>query len=542
MTSREREKSPGETPTASLKLRVEPRRIPWIFASLRNTPQVELYNGEFPEPFTHLSYFARHEQGQLVLATALRIGEDFNNRYGPTVGTSEDLAPLLARYPEHQFLADHQQLVLQKDGQVLGVIARTEDNIIIQRGGTAGQLPLTKDRPVNSLSVYLDQFNLLVQRYVGAVWKSFPETDQRKLNLVLDLPALPEGAPATYFSTFEILASEFRARPRPVDLETEIGGYPDVKATVKALVMDLAHPDASRSYGTQPFSNKFILVTGVEGTGKSLFPKALDVMLRARFKEQYEHFRLPLADIIQQYGPYAASAVTTVLDHVRENEKKGIFTLLHLDNLEQLIPPHQRPRGTNANLALAPGYMSYFQSPTTPSDAEFNYFLQTINPLVSVLRQLGRDLGGESHHTVIYGESRAARELLPEGVARTFRRAFSLDNPTDRDLAGILGVQIRTTRKFAESTKYDPCEAGIEKQTARIAPHARGLVGRDIQQAFVNICTRAKAEDGTFGYKPPITEENVIEEVNKIRLAKALAPEASRGRLGLPLPHWKNGS
>lgn len=476
---------------------------------------------EFPEPFKRLTYVAAQRQNQLILVVNLGLEQEFLEQFGSTVGTPEALAPLLNRYPQHEFSEDGQQLSIYRDGQVHGIIGRVEDNrIIIQQGGPAGQLAISPENPINSLTVGLDRFNLLVQRYVSAIWKASPETNQKNLQLTLGIPKLPEGTPRTYFSTFEIIGKRFLDHSRRVDLDKDIGGYPQMKALIRGLVMDLTQPESSRKFGTQPFANKFVLVTGDEGTGKSLFPKALDTMLRAVYGDKFEHYRLLFTDILTQYGLHAATVVKTILDHIRENERKGIPTLLHLDNLEQLIPPHQRVRSVNGSQVFI-----------SPSGPEFAYSMQTLTPIVNELRSFGSELGANSHHVVVYGESRTPREELPDGIKRVFRYSSSLSRPSIAYLADILRVQIGITRGFAERTGKDPFATGIEEHIDKIAQTAVGLVGNDIKQAILNITTRAKAAwDGKSDVEA-ITPKELIAELNALSLAKGVVTN-SQGELG----------
>lgn len=517
-----------ESPTASLQFRIEPGRIPWIYASLRNQPQVDLYNGAFPEPFKNLTYSLRYSQNQLALVSELQIGDDFKTRYKKTIGSPEDLQPFLKRYPNHKFSPDGTQLaIFDKEGQIQGVIVRTGDQIVIQRGGGAGQLTLSKENsnPINTLSVLLDNFNLLTQRYVNAIWKASPETDRKEFQLTLDIPVMPEGANETYFSTFQIIGKEFVGHSRPLDLDEDIGGCPNLKAVMKSLFMDLTDPKRSRSYGTQPFSNRLVLVTGSEGTGKSLFPKALDKMIRTHFKEgNFEHFRLPLTDIVNKYGPYSEMVITTILNHIAENEKKGIPTLLHLDNLEKLVPPSQRVNTrTNGDVIYQ----------TMPTGAEFDYSLQVINPIIQAIRKFGKDLGGDCHNVIVYGESRMPREDLPEGVSRTFRRSFSLDEPTPADLIGMLKVQTKITRSFTKPTGIDPFDPSVDTEIDRIAKHASGLNGRDLQQTLIDIATRKKAADPN---RSLITAEDICQELDVRRVSKGLSLDGPKRPLGFKTP------
>lgn len=505
MVKVERKGPPEGIQTASLQFKIEPESVRWLFATLSNQPEVTLFNGEFFEPFTQLRYLVAQNQGQLVFAAQFGLGEDFRERYGSSIGSPEDLAPLLKRYPEHQFSPDNQRLVLLQSGQVLGMIARVaEDKLVIQRGGQAGQVTLSEQTPVNSLTVSIDKFNLLVQRYVNSIWRGSRESDQKQIQHILELPEIPEGATRTYLSTFEILGGKFAERPREVDLYEHIGGYPRMKAVIEGLVLDFTDPEASRGFGTQPFSNRLILISGNEGTGKSLFPKGLYWRLRLKVGDGIECYRLPFQDMFLQYGPHTATVAGTILDHTRQNEKNGVPTIVHLDGLQALISPYQRP-----NVGMG------------PSAAEFNFMLHSVNPVLLLLRDFGRDIGGQSRHVIVYGESREPRERLPEVVSRMFRRSFSLDRPTVEDMADIIRVQIGTTRFFAEQTEHDPFTADILLRVREIAQSAQGLVGRDIQQALLNIATGQKARwDGKT--RIPITELDIVQELTAMKVDKGI--------------------
>lgn len=517
MTSRTQERAEVyRGPTAQLLFRVDPESLPWIYSTLMNEP-VDLLKGEFPEPFTDLHIQARASQNQAVMVAALGAGPDFNDRYGQTIGTPADLEPLIKRYPGSTFDEDG-DLVVKKDDQVFALIMRAKrngDKIVIQKGGQFGAMELSSDSPSNDLGVHLEQFNLLVQRYVSAIWKASPETEQRQMRMVLSIPDASETATKTYLSTFELMARQYSVRPREIDLGTDIGGYSRTKALARALILDATDPNVSRGFGTQPFANKFILVTGREGAGKSLFPKAMYSMMRAKFGDTLEYFRLPLDTIFDQHGPHSVIVVRTILDHLKANEKNGVPTFAHLDRLHELVPPHHRVNGMVHAVPLS----------------EFNLSLQTRNPVVIALRQFGAELGGDSHHVILYGESRIPREHLPEGVQSTFRRAFNLD-PNSDDLREILATQMRFTRAQAERAGIDPFSPAFESELADIAQRAVGLVGRDIQQAIINIADLHKAQwDGT-NY-PSITPREMIDELNRIALDRGIDPDKKqRGPLG----------
>lgn len=504
-------------PTAELNLRIIQDRVEGLYIALTALPEVHLYEGKFPDPFSNLTYAARLQRNQLLLTAAFGLREGFSPRTENTVGSEDDLAPFLKRYPESQFSPDRKQLVVFRDGQVHGVIARvSEDTMVIQQGGQAGNIVLPENTlentPVNDLGLALNDFNTLVQRYVGSIWRTSSEDRQKHLTLILNVPALPEGAQANYFSIFELVVPKFREHPRPVDLE-EIGGYTPVKTLVRGLMLDLTNPDASRSLGTQPFSNKFVLITGREGTGKSLFPKAMDVMLKNHFGDKYEHFRLPLGDMLLTYGVYTATVIETMFEQIRLNNKRRLPTLLHLDNLDALIPPNQsRDR----------------EIPV--SSAEFHYYQNTLNPIFLALRQFGRDLGGNSYSVIVYGESRMPRSELPDSIRQTFRRTFHLE-PDVKDLADILRMQIRMTRGFAEKTEHDPFMPDIDSQVDKIAASAEGATGRDVQQAILKITDRRKAIwDGQTDI--PITAEEITGALNEVLITQSTIT-GSRRRAGL---------
>lgn len=425
----------------------------------------------------------------------LGTDSDFNDRYGSSVGSPEDLSPLLRRYPDTQVTPDGQRMLLIRNGEPQGVITRVDqDHVLIQRDG--GSLDPKGIYPTNNLGLQLDQADLLVQRYVSAIWKANPETNHRQLELTLNIPTLPEGAISTYFSTFAIIGERYQVHPRPVDLDEDIGGGRRVKQAIRSAILDLTNPDASRAFGTQPFSNKLLYVSGSEGRGKSLYPKATDNMLRSIYGDQLESFELPLPDMITQLGTNTADAVQTVFRHVTKNERNGVPTLLHLDGMHALVPPHERQGNYSSD----------------QSGAEFGYYLQTLNPLYMIIKEFGADLGQKSEHVIVYGEGRVPRGGLPDLVARTFRKDFSLERPTPEDNMEILLVQIKTLRSFAQRVNADPFVAGIEDRLASFAPFADSLTGKEIRNVLDDIADRHKAEwDG--GEFVATDDQEIIEEL-----------------------------
>ncbi len=357
-------------PRASFQFVMSPSEVEKLHGALYVAPQAEIYNGQFIDPFSSLVMIVAKRQNQLVMQAEVEVDESFNLRYGSTIGDSEALKTLQKRYPQHQLSGDGTTFIALRKDQPVGVIQRVdEDRIIVRRGANAGPITLSEDHPVNDLKMEMDQFLLLTQRYVTSLMQA-SDGNHREVNLVLDLPQLTEGALATYYSSFEIMAREFRARHRTLDLATEIGGFEKVKTVMRSLFIDLTDPDTSRKFGNQPFSNRFVLITGAHGTGKSLFPKALDTMLSDRFGKNFEHFRLPLNDMLRKYGGSTATIVNTILDHIRENERKGITTALHIDNLEALCPPDEQ-----AGHAVLVKHM------------------QINEPVVTAIREFGNDLG-----------------------------------------------------------------------------------------------------------------------------------------------------
>lgn len=491
-------------PSASFQLRIDSESTEWLYSSLATGASVEMFKGPFPDPFTGFTYTAGAEHGHLVIGAVLDVGADFTDRYGTTVGSPEDLGALLKRYSGVQFTPDGRRLGLFRDNQVQGIITRiNQDQIMIQRNG--GTLNPAGMSPINNLTLQLDQANLLIQRYVSAIWKAEPEMSHRQLNLTLGIPALPEGAASNYFSTFEIVGKGFLVHPRPVDLETDIGGFKRVKQAVEGLIVDYTKPDVSRAFGTQPFSNRIVLLSGPEGMGKSLFAKAMDKRLRTLYPDTFEDFELPIADMLTKYGTATDDVIKTVLDHVTGNERNGVPTFLLFDSLEHLLPPNQRP-----------GSIS-----TEPSASEFSYSLRTLNPIYKVIREFGADIGQNSHHTIVFGESRVPRNYLPDAVSRTFRREFNLGQPTVEDYAQILTVHIRTMRRFAQSTGSDPFSTDIESRLPAIAAFAKGLTGKELRQALDDIATSHKAAFDGENY-PQTTEADIERELKLLQSAKGI--------------------
>jgi len=485
-------------PRASFQFVMPPEEIEKLHGALFSAQQVELYNGAFLEPFSALAVMVGKRQNQLVMQAILEVDTGFTQTYGQTIGNTDGLKTVQKRYPETQLSDDGTTLIVSKKNQIHGVVQRVDDkHIVVLRGGNAGPVTLSDDQPVNDLKVEFNQFLLLTQRYITSLLQN-SDASQMEMNLVLTLPQLTEASLAAFHSSFEIMTKEFRARHRELDLDSEIGGFPNAKTAVRGLYADITDPESSRKFGNQPYSNRFLLIAGNEGTGKSLFPKALDTMLSKKYGKAFEHFRLPLGDILRKYGPSSATVVKTILDHVRANERAAVVTAIHFDTLHALCAPDEQA-GTAAMLK----------------------HMEIIEPVVTVFRDFGNDLGPSSKYVAVIGESRVSPQYLPEAVQKVFRRSITL-RPTKQDLAEALMVQVRKTRKFAEGSGIDPIDSEVDKDPTAVITDPEALTGKDIQQAILNITQRNK----TSGKSPEdvkITPAEISMELAAIQIEKGLS-------------------
>lgn len=506
---------------ASFQVIVTPEHIGWIHAALLNTPYVELYSGGFVPPFESLSVVTSRRGNQLISQSTIKIDGEFDDQVGTGIGNDDVIRRLTKRYPQSQVSDDRNQLLLvNKRGEASGIIIRDGDEVTVHTGGQAGQIDISDSSPVNDISVGLAKHTLLLQRYISAVLRS---TDAYATQLALQLliPQLPEGAAQTYFSTREVVLKEFREHPRPLDLIRDIGGYQKAKDAVQSIFLDLVSPNVSRQHGTKPFSDKFILLTGREGTGKTLFAKGLDTLMRQHFNEAdgkspLEHLRVPFGDMLTKYGASTIQVLGTIFEQARENERNGVPTLIHLDGLHALISPLERTGRVlpNGEARIRP----------TPTESEFNFEIRVLGPIRGLIREFGAELGANSKHVVMFGESREERAELPESIAKTFRRTIDLD-PTVDDLGKIIDVQTTITRANAEGTGVDPFAPGFDAEIARIAKEAEGLTGFNVKQALIHVTSHNKAAwDGDT--QRLVTADDLIIE---LRSMKGVEAKVKRG-------------
>ncbi len=489
---------------ASLELIIGKPEQEWLYAALANTPRVDLFNGLFVDPFTAFRYTVAAVQGQLVLQAQLSVSGEFSAAFGKGIGSREMLETLLSRYDSHQFMEGDSGLVVAKQNQPVGLIARTDEGITIMRGGQVGAVTLES---LNNLSVNIALFNLLVQRYVNSVWRAFPDSARVSVPISLTVPQFPDGTLQTYLSTFEIIGPQFSETSRPVTWEG-IGGHRVAKEMAKGVFVDLAEPDVSRRMGTNPYSNKPFLLTGEEGSGKSLIVKALATMMVERFGgDGFEYYRLPLAKMLVKDGQNSAAIAETIFRRSLDNEKRGIKTLVHLDNLEHLTP-------------YSPASQQLFANP------QFQYLIA--GPLVSVIKEYLLTVGTYSEHVAIVGESRIQRELLPEGVSRGFRRVSDVDKLSKEDRAEVLKVQLALSRHFAVSTGADPFDSGIDSRVTELAATAEGLNGFYMRQALLRAQDAKKAEYVSTGKYGPITFEELSTALRHQHVEKVLGGKEPR--------------
>lgn len=490
---------------ASLELIIGKSEQEWLYAALANTPKVDLFNGPFVDPFTSFRYTVAAVQGQLVFQAQLGVSGEFSAAFGNGIGSKEMLETLLSRYDSPpQFIEGDRGLVVANQNRPVGLIVRTDDGVTIQRGGQVG--PVAFDS-LNALPINMALFNILVQRYVNSVWRAFPDSARVSVPISLTVPQFPDGTLQTYLSTFEITGPQFVENTRPVAWD-DIGGHMIAKEMAKGVFVDLAEPDVSRRIGTHPYSNKPFLLTGEEGTGKTLIVKALATMMVERFGgDGFEYYRLPLAKMLVKDGQNAAALANTIFGRSLYNEKRGIKTLVHLDNLEHLTP-------------YTPAAQQLFANP------QFQYLV--VGPLVSVIKEYLHTVGTYSEHVAIVGESRIQRELLPEGVSRGFRRVADVDKLSKEDRAEVLKIQLALSRHFAASTGVDPFDSSVDSRVMDLAVAAEGLNGFYMKQALLRVQDAKKAEYVSTGKYTPITFEELGTSLRHQHIEKVLGGKEPR--------------
>lgn len=508
-----RERTDVPAATTTLDLRTNPDNIAIINAVLQGQHQINLYEGPFPTPFNALKYAIVRQGNQAGFIALLRPQDAFDEKFKGGLGQKEDLEVLFRRYPESELVNDNRVLVVKKGEETVGTIGRTNEGLVIVQMNHL----LEPGKPVNSLSTGVTNFNLLLARYVRSVWAGDPETQNLQFAIDLNLNQIPDEALPFYFSTPEVVERLTAEHPRKVAF-SEIGGFPSVQAEFQALIVDATNPEISRMHGTKPFSNKFILLSGAEGVGKTLWVKALDTALREKFAD-LKHYRLPLSDLILKYGAQTANIVNTVFNIARENEKKGVPTIIHIDGLEQLAPASAR--------ANAEGMINI------TSSADIGYAAQVLNPITKVLGEFGHEVGSNSKHVIVIGESQIAREYLPEQAARTFRRAFNLV-PTIDDLRSSFEVQIAITRSFANGTS-EPIHPEVDEHLDLLAQEAAGLTSRDIQQALLGAANAKKANYDGEKFEP-ITIADIRAQLMILRLSRGIDGYPIKRPIGFPLP------
>lgn len=493
-------------PTAQFNLRLLADQTAWTHASIQNAPEVVLYSGKFPPPlFKGFRYVVASRPSGIILQAALETTDEFRDRFGRTIGDKETLAPFINKYPQVAWTDDKTTMHIFNGDQMDGLIGLAANGtIIIQRGGPAGQIPITP-RP-HDLANEIEPFHLMIQRLISAYWKAHPETRNRHMRLDLAIDQRPQGAAQTFYSTYENVASRFLAQARDVTTD-DIGGYAEPKAFIGSLMLDLADPKASRIVGSIPNVNKAVGITGADGVGKSLIVLAIARRMAELFKDGFKHYHLPLRDIVAEYGIFADDALKGVLDYVVALKKQGSAALVHLDNLDELVPP------TNRNPFQQEG-----QPTMVVTDNEFNKWHQVASLITTALTTFDREMARDTGNIVVIGESRLPRNLLPQNIATLFRRYFNL-RPTPADLGEMLVAQMNKTKANTRDEGIDPFDENAWQKATTLTTDLDGLTPRDIQNSILAILDRKKdAYDGTL---KPITAAEIRDELVQTRRNKS---------------------
>lgn len=134
---------------------------------------------------------------------------------------------------------------------------------------------------------------------------------------------------------FKLIETEIEPKHFETSFE-DIGGNLEAKIEMKRIYQDIIHPEVSIIFARDPNKTKGYLLYGEKGNGKTMLVKALATMLNKELKNKVKLYQINYGNLASTLRGGEAEKVRDVFELVKINEKKGLTTLLFLDELQSI--------------------------------------------------------------------------------------------------------------------------------------------------------------------------------------------------------------
>ncbi|RMD57514.1 ATP-binding protein [Candidatus Woesearchaeota archaeon] len=210
-------------------------------------------------------------------------------------------------------------IILEKDSGEY-CIERNDDEIKILTANYQSNTPVKK---------YLSQFFFVAKKIIQAQYK-LAKTPVP--NITVHIANRMPKKQAKETKELEQLERKIEISQPNVTFE-DIGGLCEPKRQMLTIYEDIVSPNRARYFGIDPDKTKGYLLNAPAGCGKTLLVTALAQKLKSELSDKIKFYKVDYSAITSIYRGGEAQATAQIFELVKENQKKGLKTLLFLDEL-----------------------------------------------------------------------------------------------------------------------------------------------------------------------------------------------------------------
>ncbi len=206
-----------------------------------------------------------------------------------------------------------------------------------------------RDTSKESFIRTLNDYSAVLEKTVRALYKECKTTAPNVVYFLGKNPILirtAPGTPSTEPPSFEHHGPD--TEPQEVTAHTlekrieiadpaisfdDIGGCAEGKQEMMRIYEDITHPERARYFGRDPETRKGYILTGESGCGKTMLVKALATKLKKDLQGKVKFYAASYDTITSIWRGGEAQATAQLFELAKKNEKKGLKTLIFLDEI-----------------------------------------------------------------------------------------------------------------------------------------------------------------------------------------------------------------
>ncbi|MFA5303920.1 MAG: ATP-binding protein [Candidatus Nanoarchaeia archaeon] len=182
---------------------------------------------------------------------------------------------------------------------------------------------------LNNFKEMLSLNNELLEKLVNAYCKR-NNLEIPEFEYLLNTSKMNDENP--YYKDFE---EEIEIKNFEINFE-DIGGNYEGKKEMNRIYQDIIYPQIAMLFGRDPNKEKGYLLYGGKGNGKTMLVKALATKLSNELKNKIKLYQISYGNVSSIFRGGESGKIKDLFELVKINEKKGLATLIFMDELQSI--------------------------------------------------------------------------------------------------------------------------------------------------------------------------------------------------------------